>query len=169
MKQRNFSEKVSHAFSPYLDVEKYPDMEKYLWERGEGSQRFAFSWLRNRMCLLFSTSAILRCESLFKAELSDFLSIRVKAPKDVHQMQAVVMQMMTGKSLIVFFFSLIVFFGLKCAIFLTHLARCFLRTAGKRKNEPRPNPVWTCLTTQGCKLVLCWFIIFLSRLQILLN
>jgi hypothetical protein len=102
VRKKNFAEKVSHEFAPYLAVERYPDMERDMWERGESGQRFAFSWLRNRMCLLFTTSAILRCESLFKAELSDFLSIRFKAPKDVHPMHAVVMQIMKGKFLIKF-------------------------------------------------------------------
>jgi hypothetical protein len=101
--RKQFAEKVSHEFSPYLAVERFPEIETYMWERGDGGQRFAFSWLRHRMCLLFTTSAILRCESLFKAELSDLLCIRYKAPKDVHTMHAVVMQMMTGKSLSVFF------------------------------------------------------------------
>lgn len=102
VRQKNFAEKVSHEFAPYLAVEKFPDMEKYMWERCENGHRFAFAWTRNRMCLLFTTSAILRCESLFKAELSDFLSIKFKAPKDVHPMHAVVMQIMKGESLIDF-------------------------------------------------------------------
>jgi hypothetical protein len=94
---------VSHEFSPYLAVERFPEIESYMWERGESGQRFVFSWLRHRMCLLFTTSAILRCKSLFKAELSDLLCIRYKALKDVHTMHAVVMQMMTVKSLSVLF------------------------------------------------------------------
>ena len=102
VRAQNFAEKVSHEFAPYLAVERYPDIEKEMWDRGETGQRFAFSWMRNRMCLLFTTSAILRCESLFRAELSDFLSLRFKAPKDVHPMHAIVMQIMKGESLIDF-------------------------------------------------------------------
>jgi hypothetical protein len=110
VRRANYSEKVSHEFAPYLAVERYPDMEKHMWGKGDGSQRFAFSWLRNRMCLLFSTSAILRCESLFRAELSDFVSIKFKAPKDVHAMHAVIMQIMKGESLINLFFPNVLFF-----------------------------------------------------------
>ena len=102
VREKNFSEKLSHEFSPYLAVARYPDMEADMWARSANGNRFAFAWLRNRMCLLFTTSAILRCESLFRAELSDFLSVQHKAPKDVHPMHAVVMQIMKGKFLIVF-------------------------------------------------------------------
>jgi hypothetical protein len=72
VREKNFAGKVSHEFAPYLAVEKFPDMEKYMWEKCENGHRFAFAWTRNQMCILFTTSTILRCESLFKAELSDF-------------------------------------------------------------------------------------------------
>ena len=106
VRRKNFCEKVSHEFSPYLAVERFPDMEKYMWEQGYNGHRFAFAWIRHRLCLLFTTSAILRCESLFKAELSDFLSVRFKSPKDVHAMHAIVMQIMKGEFLIDFLCSL---------------------------------------------------------------
>jgi hypothetical protein len=165
VREKNFAEKLSHEFSPYLAVARYPDMEQDMWERSSSGNRFAFAWLRNRMCLLFTTSAILRCESLFRAELSDFLSVKFKAPKDVHPMHAVVMQIMKGKFLIEFLLSLNVRFISLCANFLTHLTRCFLRAATNRQNEPtRPNPLRTCHTSQACTAVLCWFVSLLSSI-----
>jgi hypothetical protein len=162
VRSNNFSEKLSHEFAPYLAVERYPDMEKDMWERSSSGNRFAFAWLRNRMCLLFTTSAILRCESLFRAELSDFVSIKFKAPKDVHQMHAVVMQIMKGKFLINF--------NRAMYLAMSHLVLFFGRYYFKRQIEPGgPSPVRPFHTTQACRAVLRWFPCFLFRLQILLN
>ena len=66
-------EKLDHELSPHAIVEECPNVEAEMWERGNGSNcRSALAWLRHRFCLLFSASGILRCESLCKAELSDF-------------------------------------------------------------------------------------------------
>lgn len=159
----NFGEKLAHEFAPYLAVARYPDMEKEMWERSDSGNRFAFAWLRNRMCLLFTTSAILRCESLFRAELSDFLSIKFQAPKDVHPMHAVVMQIMKGKFLSNVLLSL--------CFWLSQLTlRCFLRAACKRQIEPGgQSPVRPCYTPQACRAVLHWFVCFLFRVSILFN
>lgn len=97
--KKNHKEKLDHEFSPYTLVEEYPNIENEMWERGNGSNsRSAFAWLRHRFCLLFSTSGILRCESLYKAELSDFLGIRMKKVTDPHQLMVMIMQIPSGKS-----------------------------------------------------------------------
>jgi hypothetical protein len=100
--RKKLSEKLSHKFSPYLAVSRYPDMEKDMWERSGNGHRFAFAWLRNQICLLFMTSAILHCELLVRAELSDFLCLKFQAPKDMHPMHIVVVHIMKGKFLIDF-------------------------------------------------------------------
>jgi hypothetical protein len=96
--KRNYVEKVDQDFAPYQCVEQFPDIEKELWTRGSGSIRSAFAWLRHRFCLLFTTKGILRCESLQKAELSDFLGLRMKPlQRDVHPLYVMIMGMPTGK------------------------------------------------------------------------
>ena len=55
--------------------------------------------LRHRYCLLHLTSGILRCESLHRAELSDFLGITIpKKDTDVHAMYVMVNQIAFGKT-----------------------------------------------------------------------
>jgi len=96
--KKNYKEKLDHEFSPYTIVEEYPNIEAEMWERGNGSNsRSTFAWLRHRFCLLFSTSGILRCESLYKAELSDFLCLRMKLREDPHQLSVMIMQIPLGK------------------------------------------------------------------------
>ena len=48
--------------------------------------------------MLFTTSGILRCESLYKAELSNFIGLRMKKTTDVHSLYLLIMQIATGKT-----------------------------------------------------------------------
>jgi hypothetical protein len=97
--KKNHVEKVDHEFSPYTVVEEYPKIEAEMWDRGNGSStRTAYSWIRHRFCLLFSTSGILRCESIYKAELSDFLCLHMKKETDPHILLVMIMQIPSGKS-----------------------------------------------------------------------
>ena len=95
--KRTYKEKVDHDFAPYQAVEHFHSIEEEMWRRGHGCIRSGFAWIRHRFCLLFTTSGILRCESLFKAELSDFLGIAVKKETDAHKIYIMIMQMATGK------------------------------------------------------------------------
>ena len=96
-KKKNYHEKVDHEFAPYTVVEDFPLIEQETWKNGYGSVRSASAWLRHRYCLLQSTSGILRCESLFKAELSDLLGVVVCHDHDPHPIYVLVMQIATGK------------------------------------------------------------------------
>ena len=96
-KKKNYHEKVDYEFAPYTVVEDFPQIETEIWVNGYGSVRSASAWLRHRYCLLQSTSGILRCESLFKAELSDLLGVVVRHDHDPHPLYVLVMQIATGK------------------------------------------------------------------------
>lgn len=96
-KKKNYHEKVDYEFAPYTVVEEFPKIEDEMWVNGYGSVRSASAWLRHHYCLLQSTSGILRCESLFKAELSDLLGVTVRHDHDPHPIYVVVMQIATGK------------------------------------------------------------------------
>ena len=96
-KKRNYEEKITAEMIPYSTVERYPDIENLLWMRGQTNGRAAAAHLRNRFCLLFTTGGILRCESLFNADLSDFLGVTVQAARDPHPLNVLIMQFCTGK------------------------------------------------------------------------
>ena len=93
----NYDEKMEAAFAPFVAVDKYQDIESVLWDQGSGHVRSAAAGLRNRYVLLHTTSAILRHESLEKAELSDFLDVRVQLPTDPHPIDVMVTQLPIGK------------------------------------------------------------------------
>lgn len=101
LKKESYVEKVSNEFAPYLYVDRYPDIETELWNDSTSSpgHRSISSGLRHRYVLLHLTSGILRCESLYKAELSDFLGVVVPAnSRDAHRMFIMVNQIPFGKT-----------------------------------------------------------------------
>ena len=90
---------MSAAFSPYTIIDSYSDIEAELWERGSTNKRSAACALRQRYCLLHLTSGLLRCESLYRAELSDFLGLSIpKRPTDIDRMYVMVTQIPEEKT-----------------------------------------------------------------------
>ena len=96
-KKENYEEKVDHEFAPYTAIEFYPDLEKTMWGRGTPTNRAASAWLRHRYCFLQTTSGIMRSESLFRAELSDFLGVDMKRTRDPDPLYVLVVQLAFGK------------------------------------------------------------------------
>jgi hypothetical protein len=97
LKKSQYGEKVDKEFAPYAAVEELGSIEGCLWSRGQGNiVRTALAWMRHRYCFLQSFSGILRCESIFNAELSDMLCISTKKPVDPHSLFIVIMQLASG-------------------------------------------------------------------------
>jgi hypothetical protein len=96
IKKMNYEEKLEAEFAPYVAVEQYDKIEEELWKRGDNNIRSACAWLRHRFCLLYTTSGILRCESLYRAELSNFLGLVMKKPEDVHPLYLMISQIPQG-------------------------------------------------------------------------
>jgi Centromere DNA-binding protein complex CBF3 subunit, domain 2 len=96
----NYVEKVNGEFAPYMMVEHYPAIESMMWEDADQSgNRSLCCALRHRYCALHLTSGILRCESIYRAEFSDFLGILIpKQDTDVHQPYLMINQIPIGKT-----------------------------------------------------------------------
>ena len=78
VKRETYQEKIDGEFAPYLIVEQYPEIEEALWNDSKvTSRRMIATRLRHRYCAQHLTAGILRCESLSKAEWSDFLGITI--------------------------------------------------------------------------------------------
>jgi Centromere DNA-binding protein complex CBF3 subunit, domain 2 len=100
MKKATYAEKVDGEFAPYMIVEHYGDIEWEMWcDSNVKGNRSLNSALRHRYCMLHLTSGILRCESIYRAEFSDFLGIHVpKQDTDVHQPYLMINQIGIGKT-----------------------------------------------------------------------
>ena len=97
----NYVENQCQEMAPYKIVSQYGSIEALFW--GEvataTSGRSLNSRLRNRACFLLLTMSVLRCESLYKAEVSDFFSLTVPMKaNDVHPMTLQIHQIPIGKT-----------------------------------------------------------------------
>lgn len=100
-KRATYQEKVAGEFSPYTVVEHYEDIEELLWHDSAEAvgKRAGCAMLRHRYCLLHLSSGVLRCESLYRAELSDFLGLRPpRQETDVHPVYVMINQVAIGKT-----------------------------------------------------------------------
>lgn len=98
VKKANYAEKIDHQFSSYKAHGEVPRIEEALFKKGQcTSARQAYAWTRHRFVFLFTFRGILRCESMYKAELSDLLHVTRQAPKDPHPLSILIMQIATGK------------------------------------------------------------------------
>ena len=96
-----YQEKVSPTFSSYANVERYNDIEDALWNesfKAHGPRELAAK-LRHRYCATHTASGILRCESLYRAEWSDFLCITApRTDTDIHPIDIMVNVIAEGKT-----------------------------------------------------------------------
>lgn len=100
IKRQSYQEKVDGEFAPYLIVEQYPMIEEALWNDSKVvSRRMIAARLRHRYSAQHLTAGILRCESLSKAEWSDFLGIIIpKKITDIDDMFCMINQIPLGKT-----------------------------------------------------------------------
>jgi hypothetical protein len=94
-------EKYDTEFANYKMVEQYGHIESELWQLclDATTARISFANLRNRYQFLHLTSGILRAESLFKAELSDFHGLwATENHYDIHKMFIMVNRIAEGKT-----------------------------------------------------------------------
>ena len=96
--KENFEEKITHEFAPYATIAELPRLEEHLFNRHSLSVTFMFSSLRDRFCLLMTTNAILRGESLFKCDLSDLCDLQFTPNDSDRPVLVHVMRVSTGKT-----------------------------------------------------------------------
>jgi hypothetical protein len=103
VKKMNHDEKIPSSFEPYQLVEKYEEIEQELWQSSDVTctrVRSVHTQLKHRYCMLHLTTGLLRSESAFLAEMSDFTGIF--APKrdsrDAHQIYIMVNVIPEGKT-----------------------------------------------------------------------
>ena len=101
VRKANYEEKVGAEFAPCLTATKHPNMEEEAWfdSQSAGIRRNVCAHMRHRYCLLHLTSGMLRCESLHRAELSDFLGIFLpQVETHIHPMFVMINRIPEGKT-----------------------------------------------------------------------
>jgi len=96
-----YKEKVDYELLPYINAQRFSDLELYFWERNNPKEHHnvhshsALASLRHRDCLLTSKCGILRGESLFMCELSDLLPVTLKTNRNYPTPMFVCIQQLT--------------------------------------------------------------------------
>ena len=81
-------------------MERYPEIELLLWKKAYAVySRQVVTAMRHRFCCLYLTSGILRGETVYNAELSDFQGIVIQQnDTDIHPIFCMIMQIPFGKT-----------------------------------------------------------------------
>lgn len=96
-RKRNAEEKINGQMAPFYYVQHLGAIERKLWSRGVSSmRRSVFACLRDSFTLKMTLNAIIRGESMEKADLSDLFDLQYKAPKDACTSHILVMQIAQG-------------------------------------------------------------------------
>ena len=96
--RKHFKEKVDHTFLPYQVATEKPRLEEALWKRNAmHCLEISTGALRDRFVFLFTNGGLLRGESLFKAELSDFMDFKYKSKYDPTPYHTLIMKFVEGK------------------------------------------------------------------------
>jgi hypothetical protein len=102
VKKANYEEKMEAEFAPHAAADKLDKIEHELWMRGRKNHRSAGTWLRHRYSMMHTTGGVLRCESLYGAELSDFLALTLQRKEDPHPLLLMITQLALGEFSTVF-------------------------------------------------------------------
>jgi hypothetical protein len=114
----NYDEKVEATFTPFVAVDKYQDIESVLWDQGCGHVQSAASQpyvTATRTASTYHQCNSRRHESLEKAELSDFLDVRVQLKTDPYPIDVMVTQLPIDKFATYRISTLICYCNLPCS------------------------------------------------------
>jgi hypothetical protein len=96
----NAAEKITSEILPFMYKDYLLDIEKHVWSRAvNANTRAVLAALRDGYTMKQSTQAILRGESLEKADLSDCFDLKIQTEEDHHPLHIDVLQVATGKGL----------------------------------------------------------------------
>ena len=76
--KKQFKERVTDDFEPYRCLGDLPKIEEYIWDAHKCTKIYGANGLRDRFQLLFSLSAVLRSDSIYKADLADLCDFKFK-------------------------------------------------------------------------------------------
>jgi len=97
MDRESCREKTNNEFAGYHAIDRFEDIEREFWMGSlKPEMKSAFPYMRFRMLFLYTTSGILRCESLMKAELSDFQGLKLKKDTDIDPIYVMITQIAEG-------------------------------------------------------------------------
>ena len=77
MKKALFKERMTGDFEPFKMIGEVPRIEEWMWKYNNSTISFGASSLRDRYHFLMTLGAVLRSESLYKADLADVCDVHI--------------------------------------------------------------------------------------------
>ena len=96
--KKHFKERMTSDFEPFRVLTDIPKLETYMWNENREKRIYGASSLRDRFQLLFSLSGVLRSDSIYKADLSDFLDFKFKQKNEPHPYHIGILRVGEGKT-----------------------------------------------------------------------
>ena len=96
--KKQFKERLSEEFQPYRVLEDVPKIEEYTWSEHSNTKVYGANALRDRFQMLFSFSAVLRSDSIYKADLSDLCDFKFQQKLEPDPYHVCILRVGEGKT-----------------------------------------------------------------------
>jgi hypothetical protein len=95
--KENFKERCDGEFAPFRIIEHLPDLEEEFWNHKKMTNVYGCCALRDRFQFLHTLGAVMRSDSVYKADLADMCNFKFKQPREPDPYHIVVMRDGEGK------------------------------------------------------------------------
>ena len=96
--KKHFKERATDDFQPYRILNEIPNIEQYMWKIHCKTKIYSTNSLRDRFQFLFSLSAVLRSDSIYKADLSDLCDFKFKQKREPDPYHVCILRVGEGKT-----------------------------------------------------------------------
>ena len=96
--KKQFKERITDDFEPYRLLSDIPKIEDFIWNEHCGQRIYGANGLRDRFQLLFSLSAVLRSDSIYKADLADLCDFKFKQKLEPDPYHICILRVGEGKT-----------------------------------------------------------------------
>ena len=96
--KKQFKERITDDFEPYRCLSDLPKIEEYIWNAHKSTEIYGANGLRDRFQLLFSLSAVLRSDSIYKADLADLCDFKFKQKLEPDPYHIAILRVGEGKT-----------------------------------------------------------------------
>ena len=97
-KKLNYDEIFGKEFHPYNLIHQISEIEEGLWNHGYGRMQSMCASIRDRFQFLMTLSGCLRCESMYKTDLSDLCDLVYHQKSERSPYQILIMRTGEGKT-----------------------------------------------------------------------
>ena len=95
--KENFKERCDGEFAPFIIIEHIPGLEEVFWKHKNMTRVYGTSALQDRFQFFHSLAAVIRSDSVYKADVADMCNFNFKQSREPDPYYIVVMRDGEGK------------------------------------------------------------------------